>query len=547
MFERLRNFFSGDDNPVDDTPVDDTQVNISIKSGEKSLSSGNFTHSLISDLFDGEKYPGGLNSKLDFLFIDYWTLRQRSYKLFTENRYAKGLIGRLLTNEIHRGLILESTPTASILDKTDDFINSWTDDVESKFDIWADNKKLVSYDHQSNFGQIQIDIRKTALLSGDVLIVLRQHPVLRTPVIQLIDGGNVRTPIEKITDNEVRHGVEIDNFGRHKAYYIRDTKDPSEIKSIRIPANGTKSGRKIAWLVYGHKIRVGDVRGMPILGILLQALKELDRYSDAEQRAAVLNAIIPLFIKKGKDKPGTTPITGGAVRRDTVNADTGSDTGQKTYNIDKQIPGLILEDLQYGEEPVSFNTMRPNINYGVFEEAVMASFAWANEIPPTIYRLAFNSNYSASGAEINELKMYLDKIRWLQGSDVNKPIYENWLISMSLTGLIEAPELLESWRDPTKFLISGSWFSSEWSGAIKPSLRRREELAVFVKAISEGLATRDMATKAMYGRKYTTIVKRLIRENEQLGEAKEPLIESGLLRDQSSLGETDNNDDMDTN
>ncbi|MCP4677082.1 MAG: phage portal protein [Deltaproteobacteria bacterium] len=494
------------------------------------LSTAGFGLGMMQSLFSGEKYPGGLDTQLDFFYIDYWTLRRRSYRLFTENRYAKGLISRLVTNVIHRGLTLEATPSGSILGKSDDFINDWTDDVEAKFDIWADIKELVSYKHALTFGDAQEEAYRTALLSGDALIVLRQHPVTRLPQIEIIDGIHVRNPLDSKTKNQIKHGVEFDSKGRQIAYYVQDKSDPIGMKSIRIPARGPKSGRRIAWLVYGHKIKIDDVRGMPILGIVMQALKELDRYSDAEQRAAVLNSIVAMFVKKGQERMGSRPFTSGATRRDQVQVQDTSETAPRTWNINQYLPGLVMNELQYGEEPVPFNTQRPNTNYGGFEEAITASIAWALEMPPNIYRLAFSSNYSASGGEINEFKMFLDKERTRFATKFTKPVYKEWLVSMTLLGLIEADGLLEAWRNPLQFLISGAWFQSEWSGAIKPSLRRNQDIKGYVDAIREGLATRDQATKEIFGRKYTTVVKRLKKENDSLVSSLQPLIDSGLIK-----------------
>ena len=535
--------FTGGTSAGDNSSENDRDVSIFRNQDEVSLTSSAYTWNMVSGLFDGEKYPGGLGSKLDLLAMDYWTLRRRSYRLFTENRYAAGLVKRLVTNIIHRGLTLEATPNGDILGKTDDFINDWADDVEAKFDIWAENQELVSYDYQSTFGQLQEDVYKTALLSGDCLIILRQHPVLRTPTIQIVDGSSVRTPIGYKGKNKITHGVELDKRGRHLAYWVEDASDPSGLKPIRILAKGPKTGRRIAWMVYGAKIRVGDVRGMPMLGIILQALKELDRYSDAEQRAAVLNSLLAMMVKKGEDKPGTRPVGRGAVRRDTVQVgDSSSSSSPRVWNMNQQLPGIIIDEMQYGEEPVSFNTVRPNVNYGAFEEAMMASFAWVMEMPPNIYRLAFSSNYSASGAEINEFKIFLDKVRSRFATSVTKPIYKEWLISMVLAGLIVADGLLEAWRDKSKFLITGAWLLSEWAGAIKPSLRRINDIKGYVAAIGEGLATRDMATKEIYGRKYTTIVKRLKKENSSLVDSLGPLILAGLIKTENNNSEGTNNE-----
>lgn len=498
------------------------------------LSASSFAANFFQGLFAGEKYPGGLDPKIDFFYIDYWTLRRRSYKLFTENRYAAGLIRRLLTNEIHRGLILEATPIGKILGIDNDVLNDWSDSIEAKFTVWSDDPELVSWDGQRNFGQLQYDVRKTALLSGDVLIILRQHEKTKTPVIQLVDGGNVRTPLDDVFNKKIKSGVEVDSAGRHVAYYVRDASDPLNIKSVRVPAFGSRSGRRIAWMIYGHKIRVNDIRGMPALGIILQSLKELDRYSDAEQRSAVLNSLLALFFTN--DKPGikTRPAMDGAQRRDAVGQDISTaDSVSKQYQIASHMPGIILDSLPQGMKPESFSASRPNVNYRAFEEAMMASFAWANEIPPNIYRLAFSSNYSASGGEINEFKMYLDRIRADFAVDFAKPFYREWLLSMVLINEISAPELLDAWRDPQDIFTAGAWFASEWAGAIKPSLRRIQDIKAYISAVGEGLATRDMACKEIWGRKYTTIVRRLERENQELVPALQPLIDAGLKSTQT--------------
>ena len=47
--------------------------------------------------------------------IDYWTLRARSSQLFNENLYARGLLRRLITNEINTGLTPECCPDEEII------------------------------------------------------------------------------------------------------------------------------------------------------------------------------------------------------------------------------------------------------------------------------------------------------------------------------------------------------------------------------------------------------------------------------------------------
>jgi hypothetical protein len=68
--------------------------------GKPTASSAWFEESLT-----GDKFAGGFGATKVFT-PDYWTLRQRSEQLFHENLYARGLIRRLVTNEINTGLTL---------------------------------------------------------------------------------------------------------------------------------------------------------------------------------------------------------------------------------------------------------------------------------------------------------------------------------------------------------------------------------------------------------------------------------------------------------
>jgi len=279
---------------------------------------------------------------------DYWTLRERSNQLFTENLYARGLIRRLITNEINTGLTPESTPDEEIIGVAEDSLNDWTETVENRFGIWGKNPNLCDWKHKSTFGAIQRAARLEALISGDVLVVLRQSPATKLPMVQLVSGNKVQTPLGDNNNlrkgHKIRHGVEMNAAGRVVAYQVKQ--DDGTFK--RLPAFGEKSGRKISWLVYGTDKRLDDVRGQPILSLVLQSLKEIDRYSDSTQRKAVINSILAMFIKKTDDKPGTLPIQGGAVRKDTATVNDG-DGGTRSFNIANQLPGMVVEELQTGK------------------------------------------------------------------------------------------------------------------------------------------------------------------------------------------------------
>ena len=76
------------------------------KKTEESLSF--YVRDIVSDIFDGDKYPGSFGMTRDYLWengLDYYTLRKRSLQVFVENIYAGGIVKRIIRNEIFTGIM----------------------------------------------------------------------------------------------------------------------------------------------------------------------------------------------------------------------------------------------------------------------------------------------------------------------------------------------------------------------------------------------------------------------------------------------------------
>jgi len=467
----------------------------------------------------GEKYPGGLGPAREWI-VDYWTLRYRSAELFRTNLYARGLIRRLVQNEINTGLQLEARPEERILGLDEDALADWAETIENRFSLWAGDARLCDFAEQKTFGALQAQARLEALVSGDVLVVLRQDPRMGTPRVQLIDGAAVQTPLKSPRGgNEIRHGVEIDAQGRHIAYHMVQ-KDGT---SRRLPAVGEKSGRRLAWLVYGTDKRLEDVRGEPVLSLVVQSLKELDRFRDSVQRKAAIGAILAMFIKKETATiPGKSFGMAG-IRRgvDTAVDSTGV---ERDYNIREYLPGVVLDELQPGETPHAFTNTAVTEDYARFEEAILAGIAWGNGIPPEILKLGFSSNYSASQAALSEYKQTLNVIRTDFGNDFCSRVYVEWLVSEAANRKIDnSAAIVEARRDWRRYDIFAAWTTSDWSGHVKPAVDLLKMVKGYSGMIAQGLITRDRAAREMTGTKFSKNVQQLERENAMLAESQIPL------------------------
>lgn len=474
--------------------------------------------------FDGGKFAGGFGPT-QVQTVDYWTLRARSAQLFNENLYARGLIRRLVTNEINTGLTHEASPDEGILGLQDGALDDWSEEEETRFGLWGSLPTVCDWYGEETFGSLQRTARREALIEGDVLVVLRVNQKTGVPAVQLMTGSRVQTPLGDYSPRAgsvIRHGVERDAVGRVAAYHVRQ--DDGTFR--RLPAYGEKSGRRIAWLVFGTDKRLDDERGQPLLSIVLQSLKEIDRYRDSAQRKAVINSILAMFIKKTQDKMGTLPITGGAVRRGAVDvADNTTEGTPRKFNMASMIPGLVVEELQVGEEPVVKGGEGTDVNFGVFEEAVIQAVAWANETPPEILRLAFSNNYSASQAAINEFKIYLNRVWSGWGAEFCQPIRTEWLINENLRGNLRVPGLLDAWRDPSRHAELAAWTSADWYGSIKPSTDILKQVRGSSMLVAEGFSTRAREARGTTGTKFSRNAKRLRQENQQLAEALRPMLE----------------------
>ncbi|MCH5894346.1 phage portal protein, partial [Salmonella enterica] len=65
----------------------------------------------------------------------------------------------------------------------------------------------------------------------------------------------------------------------------------------RIPAYGKKTGRRNVLHVMQDWERPGQRRGVPVLAPVIEALKQLGRYTDAELVAAVVSGLFTVFVK----------------------------------------------------------------------------------------------------------------------------------------------------------------------------------------------------------------------------------------------------------
>ena len=480
------------------------------------------------NLNDGEKYAGGLGP-VPITITDYWALRERSASFFKTNLYARGIIRRFVTNVINTGLSLEADPIENLIPgTTDDSLSDWAISVEDKFSAWGSLPDVCHFGGQHTFGEIERYAYREALIEGDVLVVEHHNSKTQLPSYELVRGALVQTPLGSLGDNlgltkgnSIEYGVELDQKRQPVAYWVVQ----KDFTHKRIAARGHR-GRLVAWLYFATDKRHDDIRGEPLVSLVMQSVSEIDKYRDSTQRKATLNATLAMFFYQSPDSkvPNSRPVTAGANRR-VAGSTQLPDGSDYKLNIASTTPGIVYEQLPPGMEPKGFNSDGTDEKFGDFEKAILSGISWGLGIPMSVLTMMFSNSYSASRGEIKEFNMTLGVERNRFADTFTRPVYRSWLVAMALGRRIDAPGMLEAYRDPMKFDVYAAWSNSNWFGAVKEAVDLPKEVTGLAKMADNGYSTNSMNSRQLTNTRFTTNIKRVARENQLKADAMRPILE----------------------
>ena len=494
----------------------------------------------LTDYWDGSKFFGSLPPVSEWTFVDYWTLRKRSMKLFKTNLYAKGILRRLIDNEINTGITATPTPVGQLIwseINENDALNmavEFGSRISTEFNLYCNSPVIFDWGKKDTFGAFQERVRLESLLSGDGIIISRIDKETGLPRWQWVNGDNIRTPDSYVinSDNYILHGVEFNKYGKKVAFHIRSYVN-GQFYYERIPVRGERSGRLISWMVYGSETLLDEVRGEPFLADAIYMLKDLDRARDAEVRASLVNAMIPLFFKKDKNAIGLGPRPSDMMRAGAIPANPQNNPGiipanyppalpleiqPPTRKIDIMNPGTTV-DLAENEDVVSFNTQRPNVNFSSFERAVISVLAWSKGIPPEVLIMEFGNNYSASRQANNEYEVALKHFVKRFSEKVLQPMYECWLTQNVLTGQLDLPRFMKAYGIAESWRTIQAWFGCVWMGLSRPAVNRLAEVNASEKALDNMLTTYDIEARRHSGLSLAQVVQAQKREMELMEKA----------------------------
>ncbi|MHC1683693.1 MAG: phage portal protein [Clostridiaceae bacterium] len=453
--------------------------------------------------------------------LNLQTLRHRSRDMFMNAPLATSALKTTRTNVVGSGLKLKSRIDAEFLGITEEYADEWEKNTEREFALWAESKFCDSL-RINDFYDLQQLALLGWLMNGESIALIRYDK--STPYmpyglrLHLIESDRLSTPksniiiegIETINPdnkNKIISGVEIDNNGAIVAYHISNDYPQSFLKPglldwQRIEAYGKDTGEPNVLHIFEAE-RAEQRRGVPLLAPVIESLKQITRYTEAELMAAVISGMFTVFVKS--EGPSNENPLGSMIPAEEQIEDDNSE-----YNY--EMGNGAINILGPGESIEIANPSRPSANFDGFVSALARYIGAALEIPQELLQKSFNSSYSASRAALLEAwKMFKMKRIWI-AKEFCQPVYEQWLIEAVASGRIKAPGFF---NDP---IIKKAWSKAEWNGPSPGQVDPVKEVNAAILRVNNGFSTRERETTELTGGDFDSNVKQLQREAQLMNE-----------------------------
>jgi lambda family phage portal protein len=406
-------------------------------------------------------------------------LRARSRDQMRNAPVAVGALNTNVSHTIGTGLAFSAQidHIALGIDKAD--AEAWSADATRRFGAWCYSKHS-SLDQKTNFFQSQELTYRSWHESGDVFVLTPEVPMAGKVrlALQIIEGDYVCNPGSAADTAELIAGVKVETAtGRALGFHFAD-KHPGEWPSPKQwqyrPALGSTTQRRNVLHIF-KPLRPGQVRGMPWIAPIIEPLKQLQRWSDAELNAAVTSSIFSVFIKMDPEAFGSIFDDDGQ-QAIVQNASKWSGEMQDGQAINL-LPGESIETPNIG---------RPNPAFDPFWTAMVRQMGMALEMPYEVLVMHFQSSYSAARAALLMGWKFFRTRRDFFVAEFCAPVYELWLLTEIAQGRINAPGFLAGDLD-----VRAAWCAGTWTGDGPGSIDPAKEVQAARGRVELGISTLD--------------------------------------------------------
>lgn len=459
--------------------------------------------------------------------IDYnlATLRARSADLAMNSPLGAAAVSTMTLGTLSSGLKLYPKPKFKELGLTAEQAREWSRKVALEFDFWASSCHC-DWLRRNNFYELQQILFTNYLVDGDAFVLFKRRFAteecpysLRLQAIEAARVSNPQgsgkmaiSPVEMTgtrSGGRIVNGVEVDRNGRLIAIWVSNkiwneptTLEPT-LKWARVQVYGRATGCRNV-LQICKDARADQFRGVPFLAPVIETLKQVARYADAELTASIIKTFFAIFF--------TQPLGGNLDFNDILPDN--SDPARPVVDVTEYKLGSgVLSALPRGVDVKAIDRSNAQDSFDAFTTAFVKFTGAALGLPYEVLLKNFQASYSASKAALQQAEEEFRQRRNAFIVDFCQPVYEMFLAEAVALGRIQAPGFF---ADPLKrYCWTRCDFRTETAHLLDPV----KEMTAAEKRIEFGLSTREREAAQLCGTDFAENIEQLAIENQLLAEA----------------------------
>lgn len=437
---------------------------------------------------------------------DLTTLREDSQHLARNNPLACGALRTNVTKVVGSGLKVKSQVDRTTLNLSDEQADAWERGAEREY-LLATETREIDAERQLPFSLMQAMAFLRVLEDGDLLVNMPRFSRPGSPYslkLQLIEAARICNPDFAMDTDTLIAGVQKDEYGAPLGYHVA-SRHPGNIRYhlLRNRSNGfTWQGLK-AFALDGSplalhlldKTRPGQTRGVPYLAPVIELIRQLGRYTDAEVMAAVISGMLTVF-----------------VYNETANPEFGQ-TGETATQLDAtalELGNGSVVGLGNNERIEVVNPMRPNAAFDPFFVAITRQIGMALEIPFEVLIKHFTASYSAARAALEDAWDYFLRRRQWLASQLCQPVYEAVITEAVIRGRLAAPGFFADRG------LRAAWLGSMWIGDAPNQIDPVKEVEAAKGRIELRISTREEERARLLGGDFEKIQPKIVKEEAWL-------------------------------
>lgn len=410
---------------------------------------------------------------------DLPVLRSRSRDQMRNAPVALGALNTTVNHVVGTGLTYTPSIDAAFLGLDQEAADAWQKNTKRRYDTWAASTD-VDLGRRLNFYGVQELAFRSMLESGDVFIatpMVARGKGKKKLALQTIEADRVCNPDRKPDTPTIIDGIEIDPGTTEAiAVHIARQHPADTFKGNtwdRVAVRGANTGRLNVIHLF-KSLRPGHIRGVPVIAPILEPLKQLQRYTDAELNAAVISGLFSVFVKMD---PEAFDNLFDEDAKDAVISNSSTWSGEmesgKAINL---LPGESIE---------TSNPGRPNAQFDPFWQAIVRQIGMALELPFEVLTMHFQSSYSAARAALlMAWKMFKSRRDFL-ATYLCQPVFEIWLAQEVADGRINAPGFFAD------EIVKAAWCKAIWTGDGPGSIDPVKEVDAAERRVNLGISTKQ--------------------------------------------------------